>query len=109
MKSDHSVNLGSVPQDAVNNRQDSIVQIKSKCNNISCGDKVFPSVKDLVKHFNKDHKLEYRECIFESCSVTFAANQESRFHFYKHLKSGQCNLKEHYKFEQVHAINISEN
>ena len=68
--------------------------ISCKCTLISCGQKQFESIRELVAHINNDHKMQPRECIFRDCPQIFKAGSVSRNHFLlKHLKCNQVTLK----------------
>ena len=78
-----------------------------KCVMISCGQKTFNSVKDLVAHMNNYHAEEPRACVFENCTQTFSRNKSnfSRNHFrLKHFKKGLLSLKEENKMVNVISI-----
>ena len=72
----------------------SIIGEECQCRMISCGQKHFSTAKDLMSHINRDHRTEYRHCIFDGCHTFFNAGKESRQHFYlKHLKVNNMKLK----------------
>ena len=57
------------------------VAVACKCNMISCGSKHFPSIKDLLTHFNTVHHGHARVCVFENCGKKFNSFSISRHHF----------------------------
>ena len=65
-----------------------------RCNLTSCGNKLFPNVKKLMIHYNQDHHLERRHCIFEGCDKFFPPQFVSRNHFGQfHTKLNKIKLK----------------
>ena len=70
------------------------INISCKCNRLSCQGVVFPSVRDLMKHWNSYHSTEERDCIFLGCSTTFSSPGVGRNHFLiKHQHMRKMNLK----------------
>ena len=65
-----------------------------RCNLSSCGNKRFPNIKKLMTHYNQDHHLEKRHCIFQGCEKFFPPQFVSRFHFGQfHTKVNKTKLK----------------
>ena len=65
-----------------------------RCNLSSCGNKLFPNIKKLMTHYNQDHNLEKRHCIFEGCDKFFPPQFASRNHFGQfHTKVKKTKLK----------------
>ena len=65
-----------------------------QCNLSSCGNKRFPNIKKLMTHYNQDHHLEKRHCIFQGCDKFFPPQFVSRFHFGQfHTKVNKTKLK----------------
>ena len=67
-----------------------------KCPLQSCGQRQFSSLKSLMTHFNsKDHSLERRICIFQSCEKVISPQEIGRKHFYYHHKlTNKLSLKQ---------------
>ena len=81
------------------------LRVICKCGMISCGQKRFNSIKDLMGHVNNDHSQEPRICIFEHCAQIFKAGSVSRHHFrIKHLQKSLIILKKEYRLPNVTSI-----
>ena len=73
---------------------DMVLSEECKCVMLSCGQKRFGSIKELVKHVNNFHHNETRVCVFERCDQIFNAGSVSRNHFQKkHFKLQSLTLK----------------
>ena len=70
------------------------IQRECKCILLSCGQKRFTSIRELMSHINTFHHRESRACIFKECDKKFAGKAVSRNHFrLKHILLCQVELK----------------
>ena len=71
------------------------ISLLCKCNLMSCGERSFGNLNDLLRHYNsKEHCEERRVCIFENCDQKFVPGYKSRQHFdLKHKKTSKMKLK----------------
>ena len=77
-------------------------QVPVRCNMLSCGGEILPSIQALTSHINTRHRLENRDCVFFHCETRFKPNVNSRNHFrLKHYKPNKTKLK------TVHVIDKS--
>ena len=79
--------------------QDMVVDVSGaqpcRCPLVSCGQRKFSSMKDLLRHFNgQTHLLESRSCLFENCQYVVQPNSNARNHiFVQHKKANKMILK----------------
>ena len=79
----------------------SLINIPCKCD--LCSGKNFENITELMRHYNTFHSNQYRECIFDGCTVSFGPSSTSRHHFrLKHKHTGNMTLK------TKHLVNLDQ-
>ena len=79
------------------------------CPKVSCGNRKFRSIKELISHYNTKHLNESRICIFSCCNTRFQPGQVARYHYNrKHGPEQQHSLREEFKpkISPVSKINV---